>query len=71
MAHFKSFKVDNLNATASQQAMVTGLLSLPWALKIGCGFLSDSFPIGTHTSKQILLFVFTVIRENEYQCISV
>jgi hypothetical protein len=40
-------QVDELNATASQQAMVTGLLSLPWALKIGCGFLSDSFPIGT------------------------
>ena len=39
--------MDELNATASQQAMVTGLLSLPWALKIGCGFLSDSFPIGT------------------------
>jgi MFS-type transporter involved in bile tolerance (Atg22 family) len=37
--------VDDLNATATQQAVVNGLLSLPWALKIGCGFLSDAFPI--------------------------
>ena len=27
--------VDDLNATASQQTVVNGLLSLPWALKIG------------------------------------
>ena len=68
LIYFESFKVDNLNATASQQAMVTGLLSLPWALKIGCGFLSDSFPIGAHSSKQI--FVFMMIRGNKYQCVN-
>jgi hypothetical protein len=39
------YLVDDLNATASQQAMINGLMSLPWALKIVCGFLSDAFPI--------------------------
>ena len=39
------YMVDDLNATASQQTVINGLLSLPWALKIGCGFLSDSWPI--------------------------
>ena len=58
-AYFELLKVDNLNATASQQAMVTGLLSLPWALKIGCGFLSDSFPIGQYVCiKTIISSIF-------------
>eukprot|EP00596_Hydrurales_sp_CCMP1899_P003780 CAMPEP_0119054474 /NCGR_PEP_ID=MMETSP1177-20130426/75087_1 /TAXON_ID=2985 /ORGANISM="Ochromonas sp, Strain CCMP1899" /LENGTH=459 /DNA_ID=CAMNT_0007034711 /DNA_START=124 /DNA_END=1500 /DNA_ORIENTATION=+ len=39
------YMVNDLHATASQQAVVSGLFSLPWALKIACGFLSDSFPI--------------------------
>ena len=37
--------VDTLGATPGQQSVVTGLMSLPWALKIMCGFLSDSTPI--------------------------
>ena len=36
--------VDDLNATASQQTVVNGLLSLPWALKIGT-FHRFSLPI--------------------------
>ena len=39
------YMVNDLSATATQQAVVTGLMSLPWALKIFCGFLSDSVPI--------------------------
>jgi hypothetical protein len=39
------YMVDTLDAPASQQAVVTGLLQLPWALKIFCGFITDSFPI--------------------------
>jgi MFS-type transporter involved in bile tolerance (Atg22 family) len=42
---FAFSQVNDLNATATQQAVVNGLMSLPWALKIGCGFLSDSTPI--------------------------
>ena len=39
------FMVNTLSATPAQQSVITGLLSLPWALKIFCGFLSDSVPI--------------------------
>eukprot|EP00605_Chrysophyceae_sp_TOSAG23-4_P002457 GSChrysophyteH1.ASY1.ANO1.2716.1 assembled CDS len=39
------YMVDTLGATPAQQSVITGLMSLPWALKILCGFLSDSLPI--------------------------
>ena len=39
------YMVDSLGATPAQQSIITGLMSLPWALKILCGFLSDSTPI--------------------------
>jgi len=39
------YMVYDINATAAQQTVVTGLLSLPWSLKIACGFLSDTLPI--------------------------
>jgi hypothetical protein len=39
------YMVDTLGATPAQQSVITGLMSLPWALKILCGFLSDSTPI--------------------------
>lgn len=38
-------KVDVLDATPAQQSVVNGLQFLPWALKIFCGFLTDSVPI--------------------------
>lgn len=39
------YMVDTLSASPAQQSVITGLMSLPWALKILCGFLSDSMPI--------------------------
>jgi hypothetical protein len=39
------YMVDVINATPAQQSVITGLMALPWALKILCGFLSDSVPI--------------------------
>ena len=39
------YMVDTLDATAAQQSVVIGLLSLPWAMKLIFGFTSDSFPI--------------------------
>ncbi len=39
------YMVDTLGATPGQQSVINGLSSLPWALKILCGFLSDSTPI--------------------------
>ncbi len=39
------YMVDDLDSSAAQQSCVLGLLSLPWALKICCGFLTDSVPI--------------------------
>ena len=39
------YMVDVLSASPQKQAVVTGLQSLPWALKILCGFVTDSFPI--------------------------
>lgn len=39
------YMVNTLECTPATQAVITGLLSLPWALKILPGFLSDSVPI--------------------------
>ena len=39
------YLVDDMDANAAQVAVVIGLMSLPWALKLVCGFISDSFPI--------------------------
>ena len=39
------YMVNSLSCSPATQAVITGLLSLPWALKIFCGFLSDSVPI--------------------------
>jgi len=39
------YMVDTLGCSPAQQSIITGLMSLPWALKILCGFLSDSTPI--------------------------
>ena len=39
------YMVDDINASAQQQIIVLGLMSLPWALKLVCGFITDSFPI--------------------------
>ena len=38
-------KVNELNSSPAQQSVVMGLLQLPFALKLFCGFLSDSTPI--------------------------
>jgi MFS family permease len=39
------YMVNTLQLSPATQAVITGLLSLPWALKIICGFVSDSMPI--------------------------
>lgn len=49
------YMVDDLSASAGQQSVVVGLMSLPWALKIFCGFLSDSVPINNQRRKPYLL----------------
>lgn len=49
------YMVDDLSASAGQQSIVVGLMSLPWALKIFCGFLSDSVPINNQRRKPYLL----------------
>ena len=48
-----------LNATAAQQTVVTGLLSLPWSLKIACGFLSDTLPIFGYRRKSYFILGWT------------
>ena len=49
--------------------MVTGLLSLPWALKIGCGFLSDSFPIGLLNALLFDFFPYIIIPSLDLTCV--
>lgn len=39
------YMVDDLDSSPAQQAVVLGLLGLPWAFKIFFGFITDSFPI--------------------------
>jgi len=39
------YMVNTLSATPAQQTVIQGLQSLPWALKIFCGFVTDSLPI--------------------------
>jgi len=53
------YMVYNLNATAAQQTVVTGLLSLPWSLKIACGFLSDTVPIFGYRRKSYFIVGWT------------
>ena len=45
MTPIQFYMVDTLDATAGQQSVVIGLLSLPWALKVFFGFITDSLPI--------------------------
>jgi MFS family permease len=45
MTPIQFYMVDTLDASAAQQSVVIGLLSLPWALKIFFGFITDSLPI--------------------------
>ena len=57
------YMVDDLNATASQQTVVNGLLSLPWALKIGasCCHILESYYINvpyTHTPLSHLIHIY-------------
>ena len=47
--------VDVLNATPGQQTVINGLMSLPWALKMFCGLLTDSFPIMGYRRKSYFL----------------
>ena len=49
------YMVDSLNATPGQQTVILGLMSLPWALKIFCGILTDSFPIFGYRRKSYFL----------------
>ena len=48
---------------------MTGLLSLPWALKIGCGFLSDSFPIGLLNALLFDFFPYIIIPSLDLTCV--
>jgi MFS family permease len=54
------YMVDTLGASPGQQSVVTGLMSLPWAMKIGCGFLSDSTPIFGLRRKPYFIIGWTV-----------
>jgi hypothetical protein len=38
--------VDDLNATAEEQTVISVIMSLPWSFKLAYGFLSDGVPIG-------------------------
>jgi len=49
------YMVDSLNATPGQQTVINGLMYLPWALKIFCGILTDSFPIFGYRRKSYFL----------------
>jgi len=44
-APLQYYMVNDLNSSPAQQSVVMGLLQLPFALKLFCGFLSDSTPI--------------------------
>lgn len=54
------YMVDSLSATPAQQSVVTGLMALPWAMKIGCGFLSDSTPIMGLRRKPYFIIGWTI-----------
>ena len=49
------YMVYTLDATAGQQSVVIGLTNFAWALKMLCGFLTDSVPIGGLRRKPYLL----------------
>eukprot|EP01036_Dinobryon_divergens_P027093 gene27093-35808_t len=44
-APLQYYMVNDLDASPAQQSVVMGLLNLPFALKLFCGFLSDANPI--------------------------
>ena len=58
--------VDDLNATASQQTVVNGLLSLPWALKIGAFYCRTI--AGYLTNLSPLSHLFTYLTWVSYHC---
>jgi hypothetical protein len=49
------YMVNELSASPAQQSIVIGLMQLPWGLKIFCGFLSDSLPIGGMRRKPYMI----------------
>ena len=49
------YMIDTLDATPGEQSIIIGLTNLPWALKIFCGFLTDSYPINGLRRKPYLL----------------
>jgi MFS-type transporter involved in bile tolerance (Atg22 family) len=61
------YMIDDLGATPSEQAIIIGLTYLPWALKVFCGFITDSFPIYGLRRKPyliggwILYFIFNAL----------
>ncbi len=50
------YMVNDIDASPAQQSVIMGLMSLPWAFKIGCGFLTDAFPIYGLRRKPYFIF---------------
>jgi MFS family permease len=49
------YMIDVLDATPGEQSIIIGLTNLPWALKMFCGFITDSYPIYGLRRKPYLL----------------